>query len=32
LGIDPKTTTLVDPNGRPQYLVNIAEPIKELVG
>jgi hypothetical protein len=32
LGIDPKTTTLIDPNGRPQYLVNIAEPIKELVG
>ncbi|MEX2141601.1 MAG: DUF1501 domain-containing protein [Pirellulales bacterium] len=32
LGIDPKTTTLQDPNGRPQYLVNIAEPIRELVG
>jgi hypothetical protein len=32
LGINPKTTTLKDPNGRPQYLVNIAEPIKELVG
>jgi arylsulfatase A-like enzyme len=32
LGIDPKTTTLEDPNGRPQYLVNVAEPIKELVG
>jgi hypothetical protein len=32
LGIDPKTTTLQDPNGRPQYLVDIAEPIKELVG
>jgi arylsulfatase A-like enzyme len=32
LGIDPKTTTLTDPNGRPQYLVNVTEPIKELVG
>ncbi len=32
LGIDPKTTTLEDPNGRPQYLVKVAEPIKELVG
>jgi hypothetical protein len=32
LGIDPKTTTLQDPNGRPQYLVSIPEPIKELVG
>jgi hypothetical protein len=32
LGIDPKTTTLQDPNGRPQYLVNVTEPIKELVG
>jgi hypothetical protein len=32
LGIDPKTTTLTDPNGRPQYLVSRPEPIKELVG
>lgn len=32
LGIDPKTTTLNDPNGRPQYLVNIPQPIKELIG
>ena len=32
LGIDPKTTTLKDPNGRPQYLVSVPEPIKELVG
>jgi hypothetical protein len=32
LGIDPQTTTLQDPNGRPQYLVNAAAPIKELVG
>jgi hypothetical protein len=32
LGINPKTTTLNDPNGRPQYLVNVTEPIKELVG
>jgi hypothetical protein len=32
LGIDPKTTTLEDPNGRPQYLVKNPEPIAELVG
>jgi hypothetical protein len=32
LGIDPKSTTLQDPNGRPQYLVNHPQPIKELVG
>ncbi len=32
LGIDPKTTTLRDPNGRPQYLVANPDPISELVG
>ncbi len=32
LGIDPKTTTLRDPNGRPQYLVEHPEPIAELLG
>ncbi len=32
LGIDPKNTTLRDPNGRPQYLVEHPEPIRELVG
>jgi hypothetical protein len=31
LGIDPMSTTLVDPSGRPQYLVDIREPIRELV-
>jgi len=31
LGIDVKTTTLIDPNGRPQYLVEHPEVIPELV-
>jgi hypothetical protein len=31
LGIDPRYTTLIDPNGRPQYLVEHREPIKELI-
>ena len=31
LGIDPMNSTLVDPTGRPQYLVDIREPIRELV-
>jgi uncharacterized protein (DUF1501 family) len=31
-GIDAKATTLDDPSGRPQYLVDDREPIKELVG
>jgi hypothetical protein len=31
LGIDPMTTTLVDPTGRPQYLVEHRDPIRELV-
>jgi hypothetical protein len=30
LGLDPDTTTLIDPTGRPQYLVE-AKAIKELV-
>ncbi len=30
LGIDAKNTTIVDPAGRPQYLVDDREPIKEL--
>jgi uncharacterized protein (DUF1501 family) len=29
LGINPETTTLIDPAGRPQYLVQMA-PIREL--
>jgi hypothetical protein len=31
LGIDPMATTIIDPTGRPQYLVDIREPIRELV-
>lgn len=31
LGIDATTTTLIDPSGRPQYLVSDGQPIRELV-
>lgn len=31
LGIDPQTTTLRDPAGRPQFLVDHREPIRELI-
>ena len=31
LGIDAMTTTLSDPTGRPQFLSNMRDPIKELV-
>ncbi|MCA9115193.1 MAG: DUF1501 domain-containing protein [Planctomycetaceae bacterium] len=31
LGIDPDATTLVDPNGRPQYLTELREIVQELV-
>ena len=31
LGIDPRSTTLIDPTGRPQYLVEHREPMRELV-
>ncbi len=31
MGIDPMSTTIVDPTGRPQYLVDKREPIRELV-
>jgi len=31
LGIDPMSTTLVDPTGRPQYLLDHREPMPELV-
>ncbi len=31
LGIDPMTTTINDPTGRPQFLVDLREPIRELV-
>ncbi len=31
MGIDVNSTTLIDPNGRPQYLVEHREPIHELI-
>jgi hypothetical protein len=31
LGIDLASTTLTDPNGRPQYLLDHGQPIRELV-
>jgi uncharacterized protein (DUF1501 family) len=31
LGIDVNGTTIIDPNGRPQYLVDARDPIAELV-
>ena len=31
LGLDPMSTTIVDPTGRPQFLVDKREPIAELV-
>jgi hypothetical protein len=31
LGIDPAQTQLIDPAGRPQYLLDTLEPIRELV-
>ncbi len=31
MGIDPKTTQLIDPAGRPQYLLEHREPIRELI-
>jgi hypothetical protein len=31
LGIDPVATTLNDPNGRPQHLLDQGQPIRELV-
>jgi uncharacterized protein (DUF1501 family) len=30
LGIDPATTTVTDPNGRPQHLVGTGQPLREL--
>ena len=32
LGIDPKKTTIRDPNGRPQYLTAHPDPVAELLG
>ncbi|MCA9224908.1 MAG: DUF1501 domain-containing protein, partial [Planctomycetales bacterium] len=31
MGIDPASTTITDPNGRPQYLLDFRDPISELV-
>jgi hypothetical protein len=31
LGVDPMSTTLRDPTGRPQFLVDVRDPIRELV-
>lgn len=31
LGIDPSRTTMIDPTGRPQYLLDRGQPIEELV-
>jgi hypothetical protein len=31
LGIDAKRTTLLDPTGRPQYLLDDGEPIREVI-
>ena len=31
LGINPSTTTLTDPSGRPQHLLDKGEPIRELL-
>ena len=31
LGIDPESTQLVDPAGRPQYLLDVREPIRPLL-
>ena len=31
LGINPETTTITDPSGRPQYLIDNRIPIRELV-
>ena len=31
LGINPQTQQIIDPAGRPQYLLEYREPIRELV-
>jgi hypothetical protein len=31
LGIDARNVTLTDTTGRPQYLVDIGQPIRELL-
>ena len=30
LGIDPNSTTVTDPTGRPRYFVDLREPVREL--
>jgi arylsulfatase A-like enzyme len=32
MGIDPRYTTLTDNNGRPQYLIEKPDPVRELIG
>jgi hypothetical protein len=31
MGIDPHSTTVTDPTGRPRYLVDLRDPVRELV-
>ena len=31
LGIDPHSTTVTDPSGRPRYVVDLRDPVRELV-
>ena len=31
LGVNPRATTVMDPTGRPQYLVDVGQPIQELI-
>jgi hypothetical protein len=31
MGIDPHSATVVDPSGRPRYLVDMRDPVRELV-
>ena len=31
LGINPMSTTIQDPTGRPQYLLDHREPMRELI-
>lgn len=31
LGIDPHKTTIIDPTGRPQYLLDHGEPLREVI-
>ena len=31
IGLDPRTTQIIDPAGQPQYLIEHNEPIRELI-